>query len=301
MNMMITKNQIFASLTVGLALTLSACTHNAPKPEVTPEVSTTAAEQSFVDRAIATAPGESALILKVVQTLSGSDEALFLREAKTFLSTDERITASNVARKFTDEQGLAFLKDFKLRNAQVFRGAAMEEIAGRIDSAIAERAHAGNLEGHSGISTGMHLTDAPNLVTSVRRVTQISPELGQKVVHVYQLTKYAAADSVTCTTVARFSNASLSNTIKLYNGISTAADRMPAGIHDKKAWMTCTAAGEVVNFASATAHSVTPFQTGANLSNHCHLPPNVAQEIGRLEGEYARTGQMPNADSCRNY
>jgi hypothetical protein len=301
LDMMITKNSLYSHLSVAFSLTLAACAHSTVKNDSQPigPVSQ-AAVNSFVERAVASAPGESALVAKVAQALMGtSDETVFLTEAKRFLSTDERLTASNVAGKFTEEQGLAFLKELKTHNSAMFRTGAMEQIANRIDSAIIERAASGNLEGHSNLTGGMSLTDTPALVTAVRRAGQISPPIRSNVVEIFQNTGYQAINGSTCTTVAHFSTSSLSNTVKFYNELATVSRRISSTARNRTACMVKNTAVAAVLFTSTVTHAPAPFVAAENLSEHCNIPPGIKQEVARLEEDFQRTGRMPEYDySC---
>jgi hypothetical protein len=299
LDMMITKSHLYSSLSVVLSLTLSACAHKTVQPEVAPVATTTsaAAIRSFVDRSIASGT-ESALVESVAHALLGTaDEEVFLTEAGRFLSTDERLTATNVARSFTEEQGEAFLNKFRQLHPRLFEG-ALSDVGSRLDHAIQIREAAGSLESHSTVNTGISLVQNPTLVTVVRH---LSPELRENVVGIYQLTHYEAASTKTCN-VIKFSKPSQDNVALLYNELSNISKRMPACVRNPEGWMMHNTAVQAVMFTSTTTHAAEPYAAAENLSNHCDIPPKIAPEIEKLRIENQQTGRSPAFDyTCNNY
>ena len=303
--MMITKNTFYAAVTVAMALSLSACSHNPPKAEVASKsgpVVLTPAEKSFVDRSIATDPIESLLVAEVAHLLMGTpDEAVFLAEAGRFLSTDERLTAENVARHFTEEQGLAFLKDEKIRNVEMFKG-SLSEISGRIDHEIAKSARSGNLNARSNISSGMALTDATDLVKAVRHAGLISPKVRNSVTRIYTLTRYPAVDEGTCVVMAKVRPSSKANIETLYDEVANVAQRIPSCVKNPVAWMKFNAAVAEFKTARDVFKAAEPLDAEENLIAHCHLLPGIGPEAHALNEEYKKTGKVPEYDySCENY
>ncbi len=186
---------------------LSSCSHGPveTKNDLAEQALHDEEEFLFVERAIAQAGAGSEIIVQAISALSRSERDAMARSAQSFLSTSEKITAANMASRFTQPQGLAFLNHYRKLNPQMFLRPQLSGVTHRLDEAFAASMQAGSQNVPSQARTGVELIKDPELYQTINEVRKISVVAAGDAFHIRKKTGALIASQPFCKQVSQLS------------------------------------------------------------------------------------------------